>query len=107
DVSGGEVDSLHAYHSSTVAFHARDFDFGPGLSLDGDRVLGTGNISGEWFDGTPWTVAITKNDSTIRAIPEPSALMLMAVALGGGLLLKKGSGSRHVLRDGGRRHPGV
>ena len=55
-------------------------------SFVGDPVLGTGILSGEWFDGTPWTVTIVENASTatIRVVPEPATLALLAV---GGLLL--------------------
>jgi len=64
-----------------VTFHAQDFVLGTGLSLDGDRVLGTGILSGKWFDGTPWTVTIGQNDpgATILAIPEPATLSLLAL----------------------------
>ena len=62
---------LSAYDTSTVTFRACDFSFGAGLSLDGDRVLGTGLLSGEWNDGTKWVLEIDTNDETaiIWAIP--------------------------------------
>ena len=90
DLSCGNVGNLLVYASSTVVFHAREFQFGEGLSLDGDRVLGTGILSGEWFDGTPWSVNIVINDATatILAIPEPATMGL--VALGGlGMLMRR------------------
>ena len=81
---GGSVSAVYAYDTSTVAFVAQDFQFGEGLSLDGNRVLGTGVLSGEWFDGTAWTITIAQNDSTasIRATPEPATLSLLAVGVG-------------------------
>ena len=81
DISGGSVDSIHALNSSTVTFIGRTFRFGEGLSLDGDRVLGTGFLSGEWYDGTRWTVNIAGNalDATILVIPEPATLSLLAL----------------------------
>jgi len=92
DLSGGEVDTLYARDSSTVTFNARDFRLGSGLSLDGNRVLGTGTLSLEWFDGTRWGVEIQRNDpgATIRLVPEPTGLALMLTALAvAGLLLPK------------------
>lgn len=81
NISGGEVKWLRAYETSTATFIARDFRLGEGLSLEGDRVLGTGFLSGEWYDGTRWTVSISANDSgaTILAIPEPATLSLLAL----------------------------
>ena len=87
---GGSVSAVYAYDTSTVAFVAQDFQFGEGLSLEGNRVLGTGVLSGEWFDGTAWTITIAQNDSTasIRATPEPATMALLS--LGGlALLLRK------------------
>jgi hypothetical protein len=81
DISGGTIDYLWALGTSVVTFDAQDFRLGPGLWVDGDRVLGTGILSGEWFDGTPWAVNIFTNDpgATILAIPEPATLCLLAV----------------------------
>ena len=81
NISGGAVELLSVYDESTVTIRGRDFVLGDELSLDGDRVFGTGDLSGEWFDGTPWTVTITANDpgATILAIPEPATLGLLAL----------------------------
>jgi len=83
------VVDLYAYDTSTVTFHARDFSVASGLSLDGDRVQGTGILSGEWFDGKRWAINIRTNDATatILAIPEPATLGLLAV--GGVLALRR------------------
>jgi hypothetical protein len=69
--SGGQVNELMAWYSSTVTFNAQDFCFGPGLSLDGDRVLGTGILGGEWFDGTSWAVNISRNTMDARILVGP------------------------------------
>jgi len=81
DMSGGSVYALNAYDTSTVTFDGQDFLLGSGLSLNGNRILGTGDLYGEWSDGTPWTVHISGNDSgvTILAIPEPATLSLLAL----------------------------
>jgi len=81
DISGGSVSDLWALHSSVVTFHGRNFSVSDGLILYGDRVLGTGLLAGEWFDGTPWTVNILANRPTakILAIPEPATLLLLGL----------------------------
>jgi hypothetical protein len=86
NVSGGQLSGLSAWGTSSVTFHARDFTLGSGLTFDGDRVLGTGILSGKWFDGTPWSTNIIQNDLTasILAVPEPLTLCLLAI---GGLPL--------------------
>jgi len=88
DISGGSMPILYAYDTCTVTFHARDFVLDAALSLDGDRVLGTGPLSGEWLDGTPWTVNIMESDSgaTIRIVPEPATLSLLTL---GGLVMMR------------------
>jgi hypothetical protein len=72
NISGGGVSYLNAYNSSTVTFHGQNFSASGGLHFDGNRVLGTGILSGEWMDGTPWSVNITSNEltATILAVPE-------------------------------------
>jgi hypothetical protein len=94
DVSGGSINYLIANNSSAVTLNARDFQLGIGLTVAGDRLLGTGILSGKWMDGTPWRVEIVENDSeaTIRlqdgTVPEPSTLIVwsllggLAVAIG-------------------------
>jgi hypothetical protein len=81
-ISGGSVSVLNAFESSTVTFNARDFHLGGGLSLLGDRLRGTGILSGEWFDGTRWTSNIdASNSGAIITIPEPATMGLLAVGL--------------------------
>ena len=89
NVSGGTVVyDLDARNTSTVTFHGQDFILGTGLSLNGDRVLGTGTLSGKWFDGTAWAVNISRNDAsaTIRVVPEPATVSLLAL---GGLAVMR------------------
>jgi hypothetical protein len=40
-------------------------------------------MSGEWFDGTPWSVNIAANDvgATIMAVPEPATFSLLALGV--------------------------
>ena len=88
NITGGSASTLYTKHSSTVIFVGRNFHPWPGLTLVGDKVTGTGYLEGEWLDGTPWTVNISRNDpgATIQAIPEPATLSLLAL---GGLAMMR------------------
>jgi len=68
-VSGGSVNWLDARDTSNVALHGYDFQATRGLTLNGEEVLGTGLLTGKWFDGTSWAVTIDGNypTATIRA----------------------------------------
>jgi len=71
-ISGGSITTLKAMPSSAVTFYGQNFRVAGGLAFDGERVLGTGTLSGEWIDGTRWVVNITYSNltATILAIPE-------------------------------------
>jgi hypothetical protein len=74
NISGGFIANLKAGNSSAVTFYGRDFLASDGLVLDGNRVLGTGVLSGQWMDRTPWMVNIILNNpstATILAIFGP------------------------------------
>ena len=81
DISGGGVDGLSAYDTSNITFYGTNFHAIDGLTLDGTMVLGTGLLMGKWFDGTSWITSISSHDSgaTIRAVPEPATLSLLAL----------------------------
>ncbi len=68
DFWGGSVRQLCVDHSSTVVFHTLDFRVGGGISLDGDRVMGTGFVSAEGLDGTRWAVEVTRNTGMLFLI---------------------------------------
>jgi hypothetical protein len=71
---------LSACNHGWVAFYGYDFVLGEGLSRDGDRILGTGYLSGEWWNGTPWTVDIFCNAPTATIlIPEPATSALFGL----------------------------
>jgi hypothetical protein len=89
NISGGRLSRLEASGSSAVTFHGLNFLASGGLILYGERVLGTGMLTGEWMDGTPWSVRIYENAPTanIFAIPEPATLLLLG--FGGMALLRR------------------
>jgi len=74
DISGGSVSTLEASGYSVVTFYGQNFSVGDGLLLFGGRVVGKGNLSGEWFDGTQWVMNISANIFTamVMAISEPA-----------------------------------
>ncbi len=72
DIFGGEVPDIYVGNNSTLNIYADSFILGSGLSLDGNRLLGTGILSRQWFDGTSWTTQISGNaeTATILLIPD-------------------------------------
>ena len=72
NISGGSLDYVYAYDSSVVTLYGQNFRVGGGLAFDGERLVGTGFLIGEWMDGTGWVMNILANASTatILAIPE-------------------------------------
>jgi len=83
DISGGTVVGLRAFNTSIITLHGYDFRAGGGLSLVGDELVGTGPLTGKWFDGTPWAITIDAHDptATILAVPEPATLSLLVLGL--------------------------
>ena len=85
NMSGGTIGGdLWAYESSTVTFNVRDFWLSGSLTLDGERLFGTGILSGEWMDDTPrWEINIATNSGTgIFIVPEPVATLATVPADG-------------------------
>ena len=87
-ISGGSVGELGVLRTSSATFYGRNFNISGGLVLNGDRILGTGTLTGEWMNGAPWMTTITANDSTatIRVIPEPATLLLFGL---GAVMLRR------------------
>jgi len=84
----GGTPILYAAGFSTVTLYGYGFQLGAGLSLDGNRILGTGLLSGEWWNGTPCSVNIYENDPTATIlIPEPATITLLG--LGGLAMLRR------------------
>ena len=77
-ISGGGIGELYALDSSDVVLNGYDFGFGNGLSwgISGKTILGTGILSGKWFDGTNWTISIVQNDTnaTIMAVTDENVI---------------------------------
>ena len=87
DISGGSFpDDVALYYHEDISceggeitFHGYDFRMSHCLVED-ERIFGVGNLTGRWPDGTSCDVWITRNDGTIRVIPEPSTLILLTAA---------------------------
>ncbi len=87
NISGGDIEYLYVREFSTVTFYGQNFHYGSGLTLDGNRIIGTGALSGEWLNGTSWVVNIGDNDSTATLlIPEPTTLLLLSL---GAVILRR------------------
>ena len=88
DISGGVVSGLSARDTGSITLHGYDFRATGGIVLDGTRVMGTGLLSGKWFDGTAWAAPVYTNEAGASIfIPEPATLSLLA--LGGLALLRR------------------
>jgi len=59
---------FYAESRSTTTFIAREFRLGEGLTLDADRLLGTGRLSYESYDGTRYLTAIETNSSSATVL---------------------------------------
>jgi hypothetical protein len=84
NISGGTLGHAAAANDAIIRFYGYDFQATGGLILDGEHVIGTGTLSGKWFDDTPWTTTIVNNPATatilaISSIPEPSTLALLGL----------------------------
>ncbi len=86
-ISGGSITDLLAIGSSSFTFYGYDFRAMGDVSLQGDKVLGTGALAGKWLDGTPWVTNIIQHDggaTILMGVPEPSTVVLLVA---GGLCL--------------------
>lgn len=90
-ISGGSISEIFARDNSTVIFDGYNFGLGDGLSwgVDGETILGTGLLTGKWFDNTSFVIPIGRrigDTTTIMAVPEPATLFLLTL---GGLFLRR------------------
>ncbi len=87
-LKGGVItEDLSAYDSSTITLYGYDFRTSEGLNLVGKKVIGTGILTGKWFDGIGFAIPINANSITanVYAIPEPASLLLLGL---GGFLIR-------------------
>jgi hypothetical protein len=84
NIYSGQLGYVAAANTATLRFFGTNFSASGGASLVGDRVVGTGVLSGSRSDGTPFSTVIVHNDASanILAVPEPStcALLILSTA---------------------------
>ena len=93
NISGGGLNDIYGYTDSSITFHGYDFMATDGLTLDDGYVLGTGVLTGNWFDDTYFSIDILENGATIMAIPEPSTLLLLGL---GAVMLRRRSAGKGI-----------
>ena len=93
DLVGGTIHTINDYSTgfvTTIIFHGYNFSLGPGLSLDGDRLLGSGILSGSplYHHVGHWYTQINQynSDSRIFLLPEPATIVLLGL---GGFFLRR------------------
>ena len=88
-LSGGQTGTLGVYDYGTATIIGKDFVLHEGLSMNGDDLVGTGNLSGNWLDGTPFLTLVLHHNvgAHVYLVPEPGSLCLFA--LGGPALLRR------------------
>lgn len=79
--SGGKLEGLFdVYDWSQVTFSMKIFMLDAGLSLgENNKLLGSGRLIGEGFDGIRWSIYIDEyhaDTASIYLIPEPATLLL-------------------------------
>ena len=80
DVFGGDIETINANGSSIITLHCYDYSAYNGLQIIGNRVLGTGTLSGRWTTGSAWTLQITNNAASATIlVPAPPTLSLLAL----------------------------
>ena len=89
ELSGGSFDTLGAFNSSIITFNAQDYILGDGLSLIGNRLSGTGLLSGKWMDESQWAVNIGANDSTASIVLAPEPCTFLLLGLGAAVAVRK------------------
>jgi hypothetical protein len=83
NLTGGTISArLYTTEVTTVRIYTDVYTLGEGLSLDGNRILGTGTLTGEWLDGSALSVPIYTNDGTILIVPAPATMSLLGLGLG-------------------------
>ncbi|MCP4452989.1 MAG: hypothetical protein GY809_16120 [Planctomycetes bacterium] len=88
ELTGGQIDYFNAGQLNLTTFYGYGWSATGGLSIVGDRLIGTGTLGGFWNDGTNngWVTTIGYNNDTatirLATIPAPGSLLLGAMGMG-------------------------
>lgn len=82
NVGAGVIGTITASGHGIITLEGYDFRTTGGLSLQGNKLIGSGVLTGRWFgaDNSSWSINVSDHPSTSSIIvtPEPATLSILA-----------------------------